>query len=134
MDLSYLVYNIYPCLIHGIFPIKPPSYGAKTAKCEHLTAEIGPELAGFWDRDRVQGHTDHFQPRSTCVLIFGCTHVQNGTSKVQNWNCSDLSTFRAFFAQISQAKEHMAMGQNRGTLVNIKIDGKWMFIHPNMAP
>ena len=26
------------------------------------------------------------------------------------------------------------MGQNRGTLVNIKIDGKWMFIHPNMAP
>ena len=29
---------------------------------------------------------------------------------------------------------YMAMGQNRGTLVNIKIDGKWMFIHPNMAP
>ena len=28
---------------------------------------------------------------------------------------------------------HMAMGQNRGTLVNIKIDGKWMFIHPNMV-
>ena len=27
----------------------------------------------------------------------------------------------------------MAMGQNCGTLVNIKIDGKWMFIHPNMA-
>ena len=26
----------------------------------------------------------------------------------------------------------MAMGQNPGTLVNNKIDGKWMFIHPNM--
>ena len=26
-----------------------------------------------------------------------------------------------------------AMGQNHGTLVNTKIDGKRMFIHPNMV-
>ena len=37
-----------------------------------------------------------------------------------------------FFPQ--DISENMAMGQNRGTLVNIKIDGKWMFIQPNMVP
>ena len=29
--------------------------------------------------------------------------------------------------------DEMAMGQNHGILVNIKIDGKWMFIHQNMV-
>ena len=28
----------------------------------------------------------------------------------------------------------MVMGQNPVPLVNIKIAGEWMFIHPNMAP
>ena len=28
----------------------------------------------------------------------------------------------------------LAVGQNPVPLVNIKIDGKWMFIHPNMQP
>ena len=31
-------------------------------------------------------------------------------------------------------RPNMAMGQNRGTLVSIKIDGKWMLIHPSMVP
>ena len=30
--------------------------------------------------------------------------------------------------------QEMLMGQNPVPLVNIKIAGKWMFIHPNMVP
>ena len=29
---------------------------------------------------------------------------------------------------------HMAVGQNFVPLVNIKIGGKWMFVHPKMEP
>ena len=35
---------------------------------------------------------------------------------------------------LGDAPGNVAIGQNCGTLVNIKIDDKWMFIHPNMAP
>ena len=42
-------------------------------------------------------------------------------------------------ASLSSVKDmnlaaNMALGQNLVALVSIKIDGKWMFIHPNMEP
>ena len=42
----------------------------------------------------------------------------------------------ALFAshQLWLGKFHMVMGQNPVPLVNIKIAGKWMFIHPNRVP
>ena len=37
------------------------------------------------------------------------------------------------FVSYFLAMKHMAMDQNHGTLVNIKIAGKWMFIPQNMV-
>ena len=42
--------------------------------------------------------------------------------------------FQRWYQKVYERFRHLAMGQNRGTLVNIKIGGKWMFINPNMAP
>ena len=112
--------NIYHYLIHGIFPIKPPSYGAKTAQLFHLTAEIGPELAGFWDRDRVQGHRDHFQPTSTCVqLIFGCPHVEWNIQSPFRWNYSDLSMFRACCSNLSSKRTYPKMQSNNSERMQV---------------
>ena len=54
-----------------------------------------------------------------------------------SWNpvqCSKPNAAKRTILNVYTIHKHVAMGQNRGTLVNIKTDGKWMFIHPNMVP
>ena len=41
---------------------------------------------------------------------------------------------RAVVALLGPSQGVLAVGQNPEPLVNIKLGGKWMFIHPKMEP
>ena len=45
-----------------------------------------------------------------------------------------FGSFPTVLLQLRQLVPNMVMGQNPVPLVNIKIAGKWMFIHSNMVP
>ena len=70
---------------------------------------------------------DHFWP-PTASPIFGSPIAEAVSWHMEAWGMDwGYGTWGAL--------DHLdlVMGQNHGTLVNIKIAGKWMFIHPNMV-